>query len=74
MPALIGGGTGPRATPGAGTGPRATQLGLIKDAVREVVTTWPAAKARVQDGGVLVWFEDAAGHQVLPATHVAFPR
>lgn len=53
-------------------------LDLIKEAVRRVATTWPApdaaAEAEVQDGGVLVWFEDAAGHQVLPATTVAFPR
>jgi hypothetical protein len=39
-------------------------LHFIKEAVRRVVMTRPApdaaAKARAQDGGVLVWFEDAA--------------
>lgn len=53
-------------------------LDLIKEAVRRVATTCPAAdaaaKAKIQDSGVLVWFEDATGHQVLPATHIAFPR
>lgn len=53
-------------------------LELLKEAVRMVESSWPApdatAKAKVQDGGALFWFEDAAGHQVLPATHVASPR
>lgn len=53
-------------------------LDLIRDAVREVAATWPApdavVKARAEDGGVLVWFEDASGLQVLPASRIAYPR
>ena len=57
---------------------RIDALDLIRSAVREVATTWPApdamVKARTGNGGVLVWFEDASGRQVLPASQVAYPR
>ena len=52
-------------------------LDLIRDAVCRVAATWPApdatVKAKSGNGGVLVWFEDSSGRQVLPACRIAGP-